>query len=906
LLGAVLAAAVLPTAAAMAAVVDGQGCVDSWRSANQCAQPFHEGLAAVQFGKISHRRLPWGYIDTNGNVAIAPRFDDATPFSHGLAAVRDGDLWGYIDTRGRWVIPARYDDARAFGKQGTALVEQHGGVTLIDRSGKTLKTFAKGARLGYRGFDPKVGLAVLEVPVSPVVWRGSDGKSYRLPKNVEQVGEPQAGWIPAAVRATPTRLSWGYLDSSMQWAVKPSAIDSDNMPLTDGHLVLVWRHGKKALITPDGKVIKDGLFRARLIAPGLWLLIQSKKTAAGATFTAWLYDGQGRMVRNLGNRGRVRVDTDLDGTALAALVETPESVFLVGRNARIKAKVDGADIDKWGHYLFAFKNSSSGGDHELLQVFDAQGAPVLEPATVKRLGAYYVYALMGGDPAPADRTVFVAVLLPRKSGAVPFALLTSDGRIVDGSGELLDADTKRSMRPYVAAKGSEGKYGVIGVDGTWRIPPDYDAISAFSQGYALARRFRNGETQYLLLDTKGREYPIPRRIQGNVARRMGTVIVFRQRHRGTRPTFGLWSVTENALIRKADIDRVERFHNGRALARVGEQWGLLDLKGRWRALPGVKSDIDVEPLGDAYVIKTVPKKHYAGVYSIYSLLSVPDDRIIASGLKKKPVMLADGRYLVRPLSGGVALIDIHGKALARAAHAVDDVVVKHGWVILKSDHRYGAIDAGGQWRVPPVYASRFSFVPPSNLARVGAGGRQTLIDTHGEQVPGPYPGAVPVPGMRRLVFNDTSENQTLMTDLAGKVVARLPGPYALETDDAADGLVPFEDKDTGHYGLMDADGRKLIGAYFDKLGAMRDDRAAAMMKNRYGKFYGFIDRAGRFAIMPRFAWVSGFHENRALVSLGAACRYIDQNGNVVVSSDRRDGMVALVDAAGKTVWPVGR
>lgn len=905
LLGAVLVAAVLPTTTVMAVVVDGQGCADAWRSANQCAQPFHEGLAAVQFGKVDHRRALWGYIDTKGNVAIAPRFSDATPFSHGLAAVRDNDLWGYIDTKGQWVIPARYDSARAFGKQGRALVEHQGGVALIDRSGKVLKTFPKGSRLGYYGFDPKVGLAVLEVPVSPVIWRGSDGKSYSLPKNVEQVDEPQAGLIPAAVRVSPRTLHWGYLNSSMQWVVKPSAIDSNNVPLTDGHLVRVRRQGKAALMTTKGKLIKDDTYRVRLIMPGLWMLTQKAKTASGTTYTAKLYDGQGHMVRNLGPLGSVRINTNLKDSELAALVQTQKSVYLVGKDGKIRGAIDHADVEQWGHYFFASTDSSS-NNNTLLQLFNGQGKPVLKPATIKRLAPYFAYPLMGNDPAPAEKTVFVAVLLPRKSGAVPPALLTSDGRIVDGSGQLLDVDTKRSMQPYVVAAGSEGKWGVIDMDGKWLIPPDYDSIGRFSKGYALAKRNANGETQHVLLDIKGTQYPIPRRIQRNVSRRVGTVIVFRQRHRGTRATFGLWNVADNTLIRKADIDKIGAFQNGRALAKIGEQWGVLDLKGHWRALAGVKSDYDVSRLGNAYVVKAAPKKQYSGIYDIYSLFSASDNKVLASGLKKKPVMLAGGHYLVQPLSGGVKLIDVHGKVLAQTTHAVDGVEVGGGWVILKSDHRYGAINAKGQWQVPPVYASRFSFVAPSNLARVSVDGLGALINTHGKQVTSPYSGAVPVPGMQRLVFNDSKKNQTLLMDPAGKVVARLPKAYTLETDDAANGLVPFEDEDTGRYGLMNAEGKKLLGAYFNKLGAMRDGRASAMMKDRYGKLYGFIDHTGKFVIMPQFAWATDFYENRALVSLGTACRYIDQNGHVVARFDRQDNMIALVNAAGKTVWPVGQ
>ena len=43
----------------------------------------------------------WGYIDQQGEVAIAPQFDYAADFSEGLAAVQQDGRYGYIDTDGK-------------------------------------------------------------------------------------------------------------------------------------------------------------------------------------------------------------------------------------------------------------------------------------------------------------------------------------------------------------------------------------------------------------------------------------------------------------------------------------------------------------------------------------------------------------------------------------------------------------------------------------------------------------------------------------------------------------------------------------------------------------------------------------------------------------------------------------
>src|SRR5256885_2208062 len=42
----------------------------------------------------------WGFIDSRGKNAIAPRFESVLPFSEGLAAVKREGRWGYIDRKG--------------------------------------------------------------------------------------------------------------------------------------------------------------------------------------------------------------------------------------------------------------------------------------------------------------------------------------------------------------------------------------------------------------------------------------------------------------------------------------------------------------------------------------------------------------------------------------------------------------------------------------------------------------------------------------------------------------------------------------------------------------------------------------------------------------------------------------
>ena len=62
---------------------------------------FNEDVAAVQEGTSGK----YGFIDSSGKYVIQPLFEDARPFSEGLAAVRLNKRWGYIDKSGEMKIP---------------------------------------------------------------------------------------------------------------------------------------------------------------------------------------------------------------------------------------------------------------------------------------------------------------------------------------------------------------------------------------------------------------------------------------------------------------------------------------------------------------------------------------------------------------------------------------------------------------------------------------------------------------------------------------------------------------------------------------------------------------------------------------------------------------------------------
>ncbi|PTL37802.1 WG repeat-containing protein [Alkalicoccus saliphilus] len=77
----------------------------------------------------------YGFVSENGRVQVTPEFEEAKPFTEGLAAVSNGESWGYIDSRGAWVIEPNFDSAYSFS-EGLAKVEEGEEVNFINSDGE--------------------------------------------------------------------------------------------------------------------------------------------------------------------------------------------------------------------------------------------------------------------------------------------------------------------------------------------------------------------------------------------------------------------------------------------------------------------------------------------------------------------------------------------------------------------------------------------------------------------------------------------------------------------------------------------------------------------------------------------------------------------------------------------------
>lgn len=118
------------------------------------ARPFSEGLAGVRLQKR------WGYIGPDGKIVIEPRYVIALDFSGGLAAVAtETNAFTFIDRSGNPAFDATFEEARSFSdglaavRRGTNwwFVDAHGVGLLEDEDFENVGAFAQGLAPVQRG-----------------------------------------------------------------------------------------------------------------------------------------------------------------------------------------------------------------------------------------------------------------------------------------------------------------------------------------------------------------------------------------------------------------------------------------------------------------------------------------------------------------------------------------------------------------------------------------------------------------------------------------------------------------------------------------------------------------------------------------------------------------------------------
>jgi hypothetical protein len=82
-------------------------------------QRFSEGMAAMKI------RGKWGFIGRDDRIAIQPVYDQVFDFEHGLAIVKLKGLYGVVDKSGKQIAPVRYEYVSVLANRNILLVQNN-------------------------------------------------------------------------------------------------------------------------------------------------------------------------------------------------------------------------------------------------------------------------------------------------------------------------------------------------------------------------------------------------------------------------------------------------------------------------------------------------------------------------------------------------------------------------------------------------------------------------------------------------------------------------------------------------------------------------------------------------------------------------------------------------------------
>jgi len=213
------------------------------------------------------------------------------------------------------------------------------------------------------------------------------------------------------------------------------------------------------------------------------------------------------------------------------------------------------------------------------------------------------------------------------------------------------------------------------------------------------------------------------------------------------------------------------------------------------------------------------------------------------------------------------------------------------WPVYK-DKKWGYIDKTGRIIIPFKFDSADEF--SEGLAAVSIKEKSGYIDETGKFVISP-PSLSGFPfsdGMALVVIREFEKDHLHMHKLgyinrSGKVV--IQRQEALDSKSLhisykelffSEGLVSVEQNDK--VGFIDKAGRQVIPPRYDNAQPFSEGLASVMIKSQYG----YIDRSGKMVIPPQFEDAGSFSEGLALISFnGNQWNYIDKSGKIVINGE---------------------
>ncbi|MBI5913790.1 MAG: WG repeat-containing protein, partial [Bacteroidetes bacterium] len=461
-------------------------------------------------GVMTCEGCTWGYLDTSGQLAVAPQYSFAKDFVNEVGIVESGGKWGMVDSKGKQLLPCRYDGLGFLENTGNKVLrifkkeEKYG---LIDTLGQlavgvqydNIGSFSEGRlavkRNGVWGFVDRNGREVVPCRFDEVGTFSEGWATVRLGSKwgyIDRNGTEELEFLFSKAGSFSNGLApakkdgpyYGYIDRRGEWVVKPRFPKAH--PFDRGVAKVeenVGQYLRSGLIDTAGNFIVKPKF---VSLSGFDQHGLAKAEIGGSPSKFALVNLQGNIITGLAFRS---IEPYIEGLARVQYHDAWGFIDTTGRlaiEARFFKASDFSEgkaavwlngqcgfIDRTGQYVvepqftkcmdyrdgkaIVFRGNQRAG------LIDAAGNFVIEPGINKLLDF-------------ADGRGLV------RDEHYQFYYITEQARFYDGFYEKAG-----QFRHGVALVQVDGRWAIINQQGIEIIPPKYDKIEQFENGFAKVR-----------------------------------------------------------------------------------------------------------------------------------------------------------------------------------------------------------------------------------------------------------------------------------------------------------------------------------------------------------------------------------------------------------------------------------